>query len=49
MTNKFLDTEVSIQNNKLVTKIYGKNTDCQNLLHLGLDHPKSQTDLHYTK
>ena len=37
----FLDTEVSVQNNKLVTKIYRKSTDRQNFLHIDTDHPKS--------
>ena len=40
----FLDTEVSIQNNKLVTKIYRKSTDHQNFLHIDSDHPKSLED-----
>ena len=40
----FLDGEVSIQNNKLVTKIYRKNTNRQNFLHIDSDHPKSLKD-----
>ena len=35
----FLDKEVSIQNNKLVTKIYWKSTDRQNFLYIDSDHP----------
>ena len=37
----FLGTEVSIQNNKLVTKICRKNTDYQNFLYIDSDHPNS--------
>ena len=40
----FLDTEVSTQNNKLVTKIYRKNTDRQNFFHIDSNHPKSLKD-----
>ena len=36
----FLDTEVSIQNNKLLTKICLKNTDHQNFLHIDPENPK---------
>ena len=39
---KFFDTEVSIQNNK--NKIYRKNTDRQNFLHIDSDHRKSLKD-----
>ena len=35
----FFDTEVSIQNNSLTTKIYRKSTDRQNFIHIDLDHP----------
>ena len=34
----FLDTEVSIQNNRLVTKIYQNCTDCQISLHVDSEH-----------
>ena len=34
----FLDTEVSIQNNKLLPKIYRKSTDRQNFLHIAGDN-----------
>ena len=40
----FLDTELSIQNNKLVTKIYWKKTVCQNFLYIDSDHPKLLKD-----
>ena len=40
----FLDTEVSIQNIKLVTKIYRKSIDHQNLLHIDSGHPKLVKD-----
>ena len=40
----FFDTEVSIQNNSLTTKIYRKSTDRQNFIHIDLDHPKSLKD-----
>ena len=36
----FLDTEVSIKNNKLLPKIHQKSTDCQNFLHIDSEHPK---------
>ena len=36
----FLDTEVSLRNNKLVTKTYRKSTDRQNFLHVDSEHPK---------
>ena len=37
----FLDTEVYIKNNKLYTKIYRKETDRQNFLHINSEHPIS--------
>ena len=40
----FLDTEVSIQNNRLVTKIYRKSTDHQNFLQVDSQHPESLKD-----
>ena len=40
----YLDTEVSIQNNKLVTKICRKRTDRQNFLYIDSDHAKSLKD-----
>ena len=40
----FHDSEVSIQNKKLVTKIYRKSTDHQNFLHRDLEHSKSLKD-----
>ena len=36
-----LNTEVSIQNNQLITKIYRKNTDRQNFFQIDSDHPES--------
>ena len=41
----FLDTEVSIRNNNLVTKTYRKSTDRQNFLHVDSEHPKSLKDI----
>ena len=38
---KFLNSELSIQNNKLIIKIYWKSTDRQNFLLVDLEHPKS--------
>ena len=37
----FLVTEVYIKNNKLYTKIYRKETDRQNFLHINSEHPIS--------
>ena len=37
----FLDTEVYIKNNKLYTKIYRKEIDRQNFLHINSEHPIS--------
>ena len=35
----FLDTEVYIKSNKLYTKIYRKEADRQNVLHINSEHP----------
>ena len=40
----FLDTKVSIQNNKFVTKIYQKSIDHQNFFHIDSGHPNSPKD-----
>ena len=41
---KFLDTKVSFQNNKLVTKIYRESTDGQNFLCVDSEYPKPLKD-----
>ena len=37
----FIDTEVYIKNHKLYLKIYRKETDRQNFLHINSEHPIS--------
>ena len=37
----FLDTEIQIKDNKLITKFYRKPTDRQNFLHANSEHPKN--------
>ena len=41
---KFLDTKVSFQNNKFVTKIYRESTDGQNFLCVDSEYPKPLKD-----
>ena len=47
----FLDTEIYITNNKLQTKIFGKETDHQAFFNINSEHPKSlkKTASHITK
>ena len=44
LASHFLIQKPFIQNNKLVTKIYSKITDCKNLFHIDSEHPKSLKD-----
>ena len=39
-TISFLDTEIYIKNNKLVTKIFRKKADCQSFLNINSEYPK---------